>query len=61
MPDKAAVRLARTERTAPRHVCVFFHSDAEHYRVLVQHKPFYVPPDQFLTEPRGRAGQAGPS
>jgi hypothetical protein len=61
MPDKAAVRLARTELTTPRHVCAFFHSGAEHYRALVQHNPFHVPPDPFLTEPRGRAGQAGPN
>jgi hypothetical protein len=80
--DAARISLAGSSLGDTRHVCAFFTSDDEEYRVLfggdavidimrthpmvivggmLQQKPFYVPPEQFLPEFRQRrAKQALP-
>jgi hypothetical protein len=60
MTDRAApISLAASQLGDTRHVCAFFGSDDEDYRVLLQRNPFFVPPERFVLELRERrASQA---
>lgn len=62
------VRLAGTELGRSRHVCAFFHSKEEEYRVLLPfikegfeqgHKAFHIIKDDHRPEHRRRLKQAG--
>ena len=53
MSQDKRVRLAGATLDRSRHVCAFFNSKKEEYRVLL---PF-VPPDEMLRELQGRSGQ----
>jgi hypothetical protein len=65
------IHFAGSQLRETRHVCAFFNSDDEKYRVLLPFikdgfdclakNPFFVPPDEFLGELRERrTGQAKP-
>ncbi len=50
------IRFAGSVLGTHRHVCAFFNSADEEYRVIVlQENPFFVPPDEFLRELRERS------
>ena len=56
-----ARRLAPRDRIGRhRHVCAFFNSQVDEYKVLIPfiENPYYVPPDEFLRELRLRSGPA---